>query len=170
MLALDVGCGNKPRGDINVDKYRYTNETENQNPRKYVKTRCNVIATGEYLPFKDKTFDLVMSIHSIEHSSHPKDFLLELKRVCKEKGKIKIECPHRMSREAKMLFHRSYLDENFFIRILGNCNIKVMKEPVLPSWFISNRFIRYAMRKSFPIKRPTGITIEYQVDSHSHSL
>lgn len=43
--------------------------------------RPTVLSFGENLPFKDKSFDYVISAHVLEHSPYPENFLAELQRV-----------------------------------------------------------------------------------------
>lgn len=48
----------------------------------------------EELPFSDASFDMVVSLETIEHLDHPDIFLHELRRVVKEGGTIIISCPN----------------------------------------------------------------------------
>ena len=47
------------------------------------------------LRFKDRTFDLVYSYHSLEHISDPRRALLEMKRVLRDDGSYWIGTPNR---------------------------------------------------------------------------
>jgi ubiquinone/menaquinone biosynthesis C-methylase UbiE len=75
---LDVGCGNIPKGDVNLDLFYYG--------------RGNNFILGEaqHLPFKDEAFIKVYSKHCLEHLKSPLTFFKETKRVLKEGGKL--EC------------------------------------------------------------------------------
>ena len=48
--VLDVGCGETPKGDVNVDIYPIKCPGNNF-----------LIAMADYLPFKDKSFNTVRS-------------------------------------------------------------------------------------------------------------
>lgn len=76
---LDVGVGENPKGNINVD---------------IVKTRfCNVIADIQYLPFKDRVFDRVFCLSVLEHVADPVLAIQELSRVLKIHGIAEIGFP-----------------------------------------------------------------------------
>jgi ubiquinone/menaquinone biosynthesis C-methylase UbiE len=80
---LDVGCGtNKHEGAIGLD----------YNPL----TGADVIHDlGEVpYPFEDSEFDMVVSNHVIEHVPDVLTFVIELHRITKPGGKIKIVTPH----------------------------------------------------------------------------
>lgn len=52
--------------------------------------------TSLALPFKDETFDNVLSFETIEHMPEPTRFVKELARVTKKGGEIIITCPNRL--------------------------------------------------------------------------
>lgn len=86
-MILDVGCGNMPRGDVNVDLY--INEDFHRDARGRILTeRISIFifirADALYLPFRDKVFEKSLSSHTIEHTDNPILFLQELLRVGKE--------------------------------------------------------------------------------------
>jgi len=58
--------------------------------------RCQ--ATGSELPFKDDTFDAVVSFQVIEHLSTPVTFLREIRRVLKPSGQVILTTPNRRLR------------------------------------------------------------------------
>ncbi len=76
MLTLDVGCGRNKRGDIGVDYSKDSN--------------ADIIADACYLPFKDETFDKVISTVVLEHSPNPLNFLKEQYRVLKRGGEVEV--------------------------------------------------------------------------------
>lgn len=73
-MILDIGCGNNPRGDINVDI------------KQTLYTDC--ICHAEQLPFKDNSFEMVKAHYVIEHCLNPIQMVLEAIRVAKKKIKI----------------------------------------------------------------------------------
>jgi SAM-dependent methyltransferase len=128
--VLDVGCGEAPRGTVNVDISRYTAETDEEvfkyrlrsgKQDRLVKTKANILAVGEYLPFKDNVFDKVVSFHVIEHCDNPSLFLKELIRV--SKYEVEIRCPHRYSGAAKMPFHKHFFSVMWFRTSLKRLNV-----------------------------------------------
>jgi len=78
MTILNVGCGDRPAGDVNLDRFYYG------------KWKNFVIAEAHYLPFKKNTFDKIYSKHCLEHLENPLKFFKEAKRVLKKGGVL--EC------------------------------------------------------------------------------
>lgn len=68
MNSLDVGCGQNPKGTVNVDLQRGYSD---------------IVCSAEYLPFKDNAFDVVYSSHCLEHVPEPLKALKEFRRVGK---------------------------------------------------------------------------------------
>lgn len=70
-LGVDVGSGGRTlhAGIVRIDDR--------------LSVRPDVVADGCRLPFRDQTFDFVMSVHSVEHMDDTKMALLEWIRVCK---------------------------------------------------------------------------------------
>ena len=78
MNVLDVGCGDRPTGDVNLDRFYYG------------KWNNFVIGEAHHLPFKNNVFDKVYSKHCLEHFENPLKFFKEAKRVLKNGGLL--EC------------------------------------------------------------------------------
>jgi len=80
--TLDVGCGTRPKGDVNIDLYSKNLQQCGTlwDPKK-VKTF--IIADAEVLPFQNKVFKKIYAIHVIEHLKNPFQALNEWKRVGK---------------------------------------------------------------------------------------
>lgn len=116
-LRLDVGCGSKPSGDVNVDFFvrGWNSQEGDQKSGEFLNPKVIpnfVVADAGHLPFKDSVFAVVFSSHVIEHVPNP---LLMLKEMCRvSKRKIVVRCPHRKGSGAKKLFHLHYLDEKWF--------------------------------------------------------
>ncbi len=81
-LVLEVGSGGNPypRANVLCDAYEDTRERF-WSP--LTSDRPTVIAFGEDLPFKDKSFDYVIAAHVLEHTPYPERFLAELQRVAR---------------------------------------------------------------------------------------
>jgi ubiquinone/menaquinone biosynthesis C-methylase UbiE len=78
MELLDVGCGDVPKGDVNLDLFYYR------------RGKNFIFGEAHHLPFKDETFIKVYSKHCLEHLENPFMFFKEAKRVLKKGGKL--EC------------------------------------------------------------------------------
>lgn len=76
-LVLDCGAGRRPTYHANVVNYEIVD---------YEST--DVIGIGEVLPFKDNTFDAVLSIAVLEHVRDPFACAGEIMRVLKPSGKL----------------------------------------------------------------------------------
>lgn len=81
MVILDVGCGDKPTGDVNSDLFHYV--------------KCNnfILADAHHLPFKSNTFDKIHAKHCLEHFENPRNFFKEAKRVLKTGGNLECVYP-----------------------------------------------------------------------------
>lgn len=117
-IRLDVGCGSNPKGEVNVDFFRagWNKQEADQDKGEYVnphKIPNFVVASAEYLPFRENVFDAVYSSHTIEHVKNPFLMFSELARVSRRK--VVVKCPHCGGSGAKRPFHVSYLDEHWFI-------------------------------------------------------
>lgn len=74
MKVLDVGCGDTPAGDVNLDLFFYG------------KWKNFIIGEAHHLPFKNGVFNKVYSKHCLEHLENPLKFFKEAKRVLKKGG------------------------------------------------------------------------------------
>ena len=111
-LKLDVGCGSKPTGDVNVD---FFGGGWNSQEGKFMSPRLIsnfLVADAMFLPFMDECFDVAFSSHVIEHVTNPFEMLSELLRV--SKMGVVVRCPHRRGSGAKRPHHINYLDEDWF--------------------------------------------------------
>jgi|Deesub1362B_J571_1020462.scaffolds.fasta_scaffold09797_2 ubiquinone/menaquinone biosynthesis C-methylase UbiE len=100
---LDVGCGLRPTGDVNVDLF-FREETEHVDAigKKLVVAegvRNPVKADAHFLPFRNEVFDEVYSHHVLEHIDDPSKALLEMLRVARYK--VVFVVPHRFYRHQK---------------------------------------------------------------------
>ncbi|MFY9626570.1 MAG: class I SAM-dependent methyltransferase [Methylocystis sp.] len=81
-LVLDVGAGNRPAYYSNVVNYEVVD---------YATT--DVLGVGEELPFKDNSFDGVISIAVLEHVKNPFRCASEIARVLRPGGWLKCCVP-----------------------------------------------------------------------------
>ena len=92
-LVLDVGCGAKPRGDVNLDLT--VESTHRQGNRRIAGTINLVLGDACRLPFRDGSFRKVVSFQTLEHVPDPWAMLKELYRVAREE--VLVEVPSRHS-------------------------------------------------------------------------
>ena len=150
--VLDVGCGTKPKGTVNVDFFRSGQNTqigdqiqgETMDPRSIPNF---VVADACHLPFKDNAFNMVISSHTIEHVLHPAQMFAESCRVAKRKTVIR--CPHKRGSGAKMPFHRHYLDETWFGQTAEALKLAHTEYVTAYDYPISNKLPKNLVSKAF---------------------
>lgn len=76
---MDIGVGDMPKGDINVDVVRNPN--------------ANLIADGQFLPFRNSVFGRVYCLAVLEHVHDPHQLMREITRVLKLGGEAVFEFP-----------------------------------------------------------------------------
>lgn len=94
-LVLDVGCGDRPKGDVNVDLFQ-SESVDLQGLRGRVNpqhTNNFVQATIYNLPFQNNMFTIVLCHHLLEHLKYPQKAITELIRVSKQQ--IQIIVPYK---------------------------------------------------------------------------
>lgn len=78
---LDVGCGDVPKGDVNLDLFYYGRGSN------------FVMGEAHHLPFKDETFAKVYCKHCLEHLEAPLVFFGEAKRILRKGGVLECVYP-----------------------------------------------------------------------------
>lgn len=79
FVIVDIGCGRRPGGDINIDVVRTP--------------FCNLVASGERLPIRDGCVDLILCSAVLEHLNHPDEALAEINRILKLNGIVHVDFP-----------------------------------------------------------------------------
>lgn len=100
--VLDAACGQgygsylmKCWGAKEVDGIDISEEAVSQAKKIFKADGLNYIQhTVESLPYEDNTFDLVVSLETIEHVDDVDSFLKEIKRVLKPDGVVVLSCPN----------------------------------------------------------------------------
>lgn len=89
--VLDVGCGTKPyREFFNCSKYT---GLEIDSKRGFKNCSADVFYDGKNFPSEDSIFDAVIINQVFEHIFEPENFLSEITRVLKPKGKLLLTVP-----------------------------------------------------------------------------
>lgn len=143
---LDVGCGIRPRGTVNVDFFARGNNVqigdqvkgEFMDPHRIPNF---VLADACHLPFRDEVFSAVFSNHTIEHVPKPAQMFEEMCRVAKRS--VIIRCPHRRGSGAKMPFHVNYIDETWFKTIADLMHLTHSEFVASYDYPISSKFARF---------------------------
>jgi SAM-dependent methyltransferase len=87
LNLLDIGCGGKPYEELFKKKLRRINHVGIDVNSK---SAADVIAIGEYIPFKACCFNNVLSTQTLEHTIDPTKVLSETNRVLVASGSILI--------------------------------------------------------------------------------
>ena len=72
-----------------------------------------VQADAQFLPFEDKTFDLIFAREVFEHIIYPDKFLAETKRVLKNKGEIILTTPNLNAWQNRILILFGFAPTNY---------------------------------------------------------
>lgn len=133
---LDVACGigygadflNHRAGlvvglDINKPSLEYANGAYGGNGARFVN------ADAKDLPFANRSFDLVVSMETIEHLLNPEVFLISVLRVLKEGGVFIVSTPNRLvanpgktlGDSPKNRFHQREYSKTEFQGLLRKC-------------------------------------------------
>ena len=94
--TLDVGCGNDPQGDVNVDLYMNQRSPDTDVYINAKKINNPIKADAQNLPFRYESFEIVYCRALLEHVLNPTRALKEMIRVAKEK--VLFIVPHRCFR------------------------------------------------------------------------
>lgn len=95
-IILDVGCGMKPyKSLLNTSgSIYYGTDYPITMEGSYGKsTKADFFSESTLLPFKNNTFDTLLSTQMLEHVSDPKNVIQEMSRVLKPKGIMILSAP-----------------------------------------------------------------------------
>lgn len=125
-MILDVGCGARPRGDINCD--RFQNPTLHRTHDAYIGKPQNLVLCDAYfLPFKSGGVETVISSKLIEHLDKPIILVKEMYRVAKRN--IIIIAPHRFyihKRRTKKV-HKHYFTRSWFETVFKSLGAQALE-------------------------------------------
>jgi len=139
VQILDVGCGDRPKGTINLDLCKGESEDlQGYRGKVNPKNIPNFVQGSIYfLPFKDEAVDIVLCHHTVEHLDNPEEAIKELLRV--SRNYVEIVVPFRyheiiqnwfwptrkrwMKKHHKWNFDKRML-RNLFNSFKGNLQIK----------------------------------------------
>jgi len=117
-LWLDVGCGHRNRGDVNIDLYIEPKQRETEGNIDIIHSKNFILADANNIPLRDSIFDKVICQQLIEHEGiTPWKLIKELYRV--SKNEVSIECPHRYYWH-RPPYHKNWFDSKWFRKILPN--------------------------------------------------
>lgn len=139
-VVLDIACGEgygsylmSTWGAKQIEAVDISQETINKASKQFAATNINYIChEAERLHYQDATFDLIVSLETMEHLEDPNSFFNEIKRVLKPNGTLILSCPNdnyfiKMGGASENPYHKkkysfeefSGLAESYFG---GNCD------------------------------------------------
>ena len=129
MKILDVGCGQKPKGDVNIDLFvgkSAHSQVDVINPKLI---RNFIKADAHHLPFKDDCFSIVYASHLLEHLCNPLKALNEFNRVSNKFVLLKV--PHaNFYRGLEMPVHifswNKYTMKNLLEKVFSDVKVKTI--------------------------------------------
>jgi hypothetical protein len=145
LITLDVGCGDHPRGTVNVDLHPEATGHRSLDQRKMAppldaKAIKNfVIADGCHLPFRSRAFHRVYSSHTIEHAENSYLFPRELLRV--SRGEVKVVCPHRLGDTREKVLHASKLNLRWFEEAAESLNAEILELRISDWRFLPSPYV-----------------------------
>lgn len=89
---LDVGCGDKPYQEM-FNYKSYTGLDTHNSGHDHSNEPVDVIYDGKNIPFKNKSFDSIISFEVFEHVEKLDKVISEISRVLKKNGKLLISYP-----------------------------------------------------------------------------
>jgi len=138
---LDVGCGLKPQGDVNVDLYIQKTMHRGNDSTISPKTIPNFVkCDANYLPFRDNAFTESNCSHLLEHKGiNAVKVIKEMIRVTTRK--IVAEVPHRYSRtrwlkyEQHPEFHDKLFSEASIIALFKKNGLRYLRTQITYWYF-----------------------------------
>lgn len=136
--GLDIGCGQVISPFcIGLDYYSGYNHPQ-YGGEYWPDTR----GLGEILPFRNESFDFIISLHSIEHMKNPISTITEWLRVLKHNGKMIIVTPDRKFGPAGDRDHAHEYTSEELMRMLNKFpNIRIIEHDTFHNDFSVNSVV-----------------------------
>jgi len=143
MMILDVGCGSRPKGDVNLDLN--LGQSTHHRFEYDIKTFKNFIqGSASDLPFRDKIFHTIFSAHCLEHVPVPLEAIREYKRV--SHGRVILLVPNNpvLEDDETHLYAWSLVSFENFLKLVFD-DVKVIAYSSQPQ-ILGSRFVRKLMK------------------------
>jgi len=142
LSLLDIGTGN---GEIAryLSRFYHVVSVDVVDQRDVCDGFEFVQLKNDTLPFADKSFDVVISNHVIEHVENADFHLSEIKRVLKEDGLVYLATPNRFwpweaHNELPLLHYLPASQFNRLLKMLG----RYQEDVFLMTWWMLNRKVK----------------------------
>jgi len=167
-MILDVGCGSKPNGDVNVDAMFANDEWNHQ--VSFLLDSNFVKAEASHLPFKDKCFQEVYSSNLLEHVEDEELVLNEMKRV--SNGIVRLIVPieyiwfvYDFFHPKKFLWTRQHHKRSYGLNPFKAKNVR-LRFPNLKIAIINHK-VSYEGKLKIPIPLETETIINLHAEKKS---
>jgi len=90
---LDFGCGSRPYESLFQNAKSYIGVDIEVSGHNHKDSKVDYFYDGKHLPFKDKSFDAVVSFEVFEHVFNIEEVLTEICRVLRPNGKLLLSIP-----------------------------------------------------------------------------
>ena len=91
-MLLDVGCGNKPFLHVFKNKIKRHIGIDLPSTR-HINSEIDAFASGDDIPFKDNSFDTILTTSVLEHVKEPQKMFNEMYRVLKKGSYLILTTP-----------------------------------------------------------------------------
>lgn len=175
-LILDVGCGIGKKTQIFTGTFSsvfgldLSFDSIKEAKKKGIKV---VLGDAECLSFRDSSFEVLVSVHVIEHLANPGKFIFEIYRVLKEGGIAILVTPNRIrwfQRIYKFITgknefvypmnseHRFEYTKSDLYSLMKVCHFSMYE--IVPS-FLGIMITFFGKKINFGIRTPRGILAKY---------
>ena len=143
LNRFDIGCLAKSENLLD-ERFLTSSATTPQilGARSRVDFLCS---DAQFLPFREKVFDLVICSQLLEHVKEPERILVETRRILKTRGKLFVSVPNRFcpreTHNAPVFLH--WLPYKFWLRhawIHSRCDRR------RSTWFVHRFYTRFLLR------------------------
>lgn len=162
---LDVGCGNKPYKHLfgKITSYLGIDFKKYSKNKTFTKEKPDIFfSTGYYktlrLPFRNSSFDNVVSFQVLEHHRNPQEMMREILRVCKKNGFILITMPLIWGLHEQPHDYFRFT-ENGFLELIKNNKYKILETRKQGSIFSAVSVLLNDYLANFAMKSKAGYLI-----------
>jgi ubiquinone/menaquinone biosynthesis C-methylase UbiE len=160
---LDIGCGNgyycielakKGKSCVGIDPLKEISLDIAKTNAKKENVKVKFIqGISEKLPFKDKTFDVVLLMSVLQHVNDQKKTLYEIRRVLKDNGFFILSVPLYSKKNIKSNYESKRYNLNMLINELINVGFKINYKKQFGYIRFFNPFLRFLIYFSEPVTK-----------------
>ena len=148
---LDFGCGSKPYESLFTNSESYVGIDIEESGHNHINSKVDFYWDGKVLPFKDSTFDAIVSFEVFEHIFNIDEVLSELWRVLKPDGQLLLSVPFVWN-EHEIPYDFARYTSFGLAHALGKSNFQVVDQRKTTTFFltIGQQWISYLSQHLLP--------------------